>query len=483
MFYKNFVGASYPSQSPIADQEELINFYVEQMESPGASSRFALYPTPGVTALNTALSSPGKGHIFIDGREFAVIGTSLVEINISGTITVRGTVSVDANPATISSNGDGGGQLFVTSGANGYYYNLATNVLTQVAALNGKATMGDFLDGYFLALDANTSTFYISNLLNGAVWTTGTDFAQRSGAADPWIAMKVNPPYIWLFGEQTSEVWYDSGAANFPFALHPSGRVPYGIAAPFSATSSNGYILWLGATKIGDSQVLRSSGFTPEEVSDYPRRVIFHGYSVISDAQGDIINYLGHIFYLLTFTEENITWAFDVQTNIWSRWQTWVSESNKYVAWRPRWHAMAFGEHRMLDSETGTVYRLGQDIGTDVDSRPIRRVRRAPALSYENRLIRYPGFELDLEPGLGKVTGQGSDPQVMMRQSSDGGKTWSNERMKSAGSLGQYGKRVRWNRCGAGRRMVFETVFSDPIPWRIIGAYLTPDPIGVSRAA
>lgn len=74
----------------------------------------------------------------------------------------------------------------------------------------------------------------------------------------------------------------------------------------------------------------------------------------------------------------------------------------------------------------------------------------------------------------------GYDPQVMLRTSNDGGKTWVSERIRSAGKAGEYLKRIRWNRCGSARRRVFEVSVSDPVPWRIVGAYLTPH--GIPKA-
>jgi hypothetical protein len=479
--FPGFINSSYESQSPTADQERTVNMYFEPMESQGATARYALYPTPGVEEIGEAGVAPGRAHFFENGREFAVEGTTFYEISEAGTFTSRGTVAIGSNPATISSNGDGGGQLFITSGDNGYSFDLSTNTLSQVAALNGLATMGDHIDGYFLALDAATSTFYISALLDGTSWTTGTDFAQRSIASDPWKSMKVNGRYIWLLGEHTSEPWYNTGAASFPFAPYPSLLIPYGIVAPFSVAVGDGTITWLGASRRGDRYVLSASGLQPEIVSDYPRQYIFSLYGTADDAQAEVFNYLGHPFYRLTFPTEDITWVWDGRTNKWSEWNTWVSEDSEFVASRARWHAMAFGEHRWLDSDTGAVYRMASDLTEDVDGREIRRVRRAPGLSYENRMLFYPGFELLLEPGLGLSSGQGSDPQVMIRMSRDGGKTWGNEHTVSAGAIGEYGKRVRLNRCGAARQMVFEVSFSDPIAWRLVNAYLTPDPIGVPQ--
>jgi hypothetical protein len=340
------------------------------------------------------------------------------------------------------------------------------------------------LDGYFLALNTSNSTMYISNLLDGTTWITGSQFAQRSIAPDPWKSMKVLGRYIWLFGEQTSEVWYDTGSGSFPFAPYPSGLIPYGIAAPFSAAIIDGSLIWLGASRTGNVFVLRAAGFAAEVVSDYPRENTFRGYATISDAVADTYNDLGHSFYLLTFPTQNITWAWDVKVNSWSERGTWISEQNIFSSWRPRWHAMAFGQHRMLDSSGGSVYQMSSTIGTDIGGRPVRRLRSAPGLLVDahdfyhlspmpSQRIYYGAFELALEPGLGTVVDPGTNPQVMMRMSNDGGKTWGTEMMRGAGQVGQYKKRVRWDRLGTARHRVFEVSVTDPIPWRIMSAYLT----------
>jgi hypothetical protein len=445
------------------------------MESPGATSSTALYPTPGVETIATATTQPGRGHFFEREREFAVCGATLWEIGEFGTPTNRGTVAIGADPATICSNGDGGGELFITSGGNGYVYNLAANTLTQIAALDGKATMGDFLDGYFLCLDAATSTFFISKLLDGTTWATGLDFAQRSTASDPWVSMKVLGRYVWLFGEVTSEVWFDSGASPFPFAAHPSGLVQYGIAAPFSVARTENALVWLGSSGVGNCYVLRASGFTAETVSNYALQSVLAGYIRVSDAIADTYNDLGHTFYVISFPGANATWAWDAQTGDWAERGTWEVANNRFNAWSPRFHVLAFGEHRILDSASGAIYRLGSTFPQDAGGVAIRRLRRAPALTAENERIFYAGFELDMEPGVGLASGDEHDvnPQVMMRMSNDGGKTWGPEMMRAAGQIGAYKTRVRWSRLGASRRRVFEVSVTAGVPWRITDAFLT----------
>jgi len=471
--YQAFVGAAYPSQSNRASPERLVNWYVEKMESDGASSRAALYPTPGVSTLAThTAAASGRAHFYINGREFAVIGKDFVEIDIDGTITDYGDVAVDGNPATISSNGDGGGQLFITSGGNGYLFTLSTNTFTSISALADKATMGDMLDGRFLALDAATSTVYISDLLDGATWQTGVVLFQRSEMPDRWIGMRVFNRYIYLFGTETSSVYYNSGNFPVPFSLHPSGTLQAGTAAGFSPKVVGQSVMWLGSTDQGDGQVWRTAGFTPEVISTFPVANAINGYGLVSDAIGDSYDDLGHSFYVLTFPTADATWCFDAKTDLWHERETWISETSTAGAWRPLFHAFAFGKHRILDRSGPVVYTLSSDNGLDVGGRPIRRWRVSPILEHENERLFVASFEIDMETGLGTQTGQGSDPEVMLQISKDGGKTYGPERWVKAGKAGKYTRRVRWTRNGAARQRVFKVMMTDPVPWRVTNAYL-----------
>lgn len=471
--YPGFVGGSNTTQSPVANNERTVNFYVE----PAPDGSMALYPTPGVSTFASITDAPGRGGILVHGgRVFAVIGASFVEIFEDGTTTTHGSVTVDANPATLCTNGDGGGQVFVTSGGKGYIFDLSANTLTQVIASG--CTMGAHLDGYFLYLDSSTSTLYVSDLLDGTTWDP-TQFAQRSIQPDPWVAMVVLDRYIWLLGSQTSEIWYNAGTFPFPFVPHPSGLISYGCAAPFSATVVSGALYWLAASAVGEGQVITATGFTPQIVSTFAMLSQIDGYVTLADAIGDGYQDLGHTFYLLTFPAARTTWAYDATeggtlpippTLRWTERGTWDSQNAEYVAWRPIYHGYAFGHHLVLDRETGSIFRMSPTIGTDADGNGVRRLRRPPTLFSKNERLRVPLLELLLEPGLGLTTGQGENPLVSMRMSTDGGKTWGHERFRSAGARGEYGARVRWTRCGSGRKMQPEFVFTDPIPWRVLGA-------------
>ena len=114
--------------------------------------------------------------------------------------------------------------------------------------------------------------------------------------------------------------------------------------------------------------------------------------------------------------------------------------------------------------------------GYHLESRYIRRLRRAPHVNNEHLRVFYRRFELDLERGQALASGQGSDPQVLLRLSRDGGQTWGEEIRMAAGAIGDYTTRVMARRLGQARDMVFEVVVSDPIAWSLVGAWLDLEP-------
>jgi hypothetical protein len=479
MRIKGFCGGSYQAQSPLADSERTINFYPENSEDTDSTTDMSLYPTPGVRVVTAGTISPGFAHAAFDGREFAVFGNQFVEISQAGVRTVRGAVTLGDTPATLSYNGKAGQQVLVTAGRNAYIYNTVTNAFTQVAALNGIATMGDMLDGYFLVMAASTSTWYFSNLNDGLTWNTGVNFVKRSAASDPWVALKVVGKFIWLLGSDTSEVWYDAGTFPLPFAPYAPTIIPFGCVAPFSPEVLNGVLFWVGS----DHDILMASGFSPQVISTYGLSNVLTGYSTLADAVGDSYTSRGHGFYMASFLSGNVTHCYDMNTQLWHERDTWISEESRYTAWRPRFHAEVFNEHRMLDSSGSAVYTMEESVTTDVDERSIRRLRRSPCMYKDNERIFVDGLELEMEIGLGTSNAPADNPQVMLRQSMDGGKTWGIEHWRSAGKIGEYGKRVRWNRCGAGRRRVIEISTTDGIPWRILGmnAEVRQAPSGVEK--
>jgi hypothetical protein len=109
---------------------------------------------------------------------------------------------------------------------------------------------------------------------------------------------------------------------------------------------------------------------------------------------------------------------------------------------------------------------------TELDGTGIRRLRRAPALISEKKRAPIDQLEILMDVGLGVQAGQGAPPTLMLRVSDDGGRTWSNELRASTGAAGAWRTRVYWTRLGLFNDAVAEVTYTDPVPCRLVDAYL-----------
>ena len=94
----------------------------------------------------------------------------------------------------------------------------------------------------------------------------------------------------------------------------------------------------------------------------------------------------------------------------------------------------------------------------------------APTLTGTDSLTAYSGPLYDVPLQQTAEQAALSNPQAMLRWSSDGGRTWSSESWSSIGRVGEYKARVRWRRLGRARDRVYELTISEPIKVAILGA-------------
>lgn len=469
--YPGFLGPTYQSASLLADRERLINWILEPIESPSTSAKYVLVTTPGFSTFASVAAAPIRGFGVAGARVFFVAGYALYELFANGTVLQRGTVSADTNPATISWNGPTGNALFITSGGVGYGYALGTNTLTANVTTY-KATMGAFLSNRFLALDATTSTLQISNLQSTTF--NPTQIAIRSARPDPWISMAVVNNEIWLWGTTSTDVWYDAGASPFPFQPIPNASFDQGIDGPFSANRDGVPLHWVGSNAQGTRIIWQAQGYQPVRVSTHAIEAQLTAMTNTADALGFTYQDRGHLFYVPIFPSADQAFHYDIKLGSagWGERLYWNTTTASWQALRVGTHVYAFGRHLVGDRFTGTIYTMDPLVYTDVGGVAMRRLRQPPRLAFDQKRVKYTRLQIVMDTGIGLVSGQGSDPQVMLSSSNDGGRTFGAERWTSAGPIGAFNTRVQWLRLGQGRNRVDRVVVTDPVPWRIVDATL-----------
>jgi hypothetical protein len=185
---------------------------------------------------------------------------------------------------------------------------------------------------------------------------------------------------------------------------------------------------------------------------------------LISDACGFGYEEMGHRFYVLTFPSADATLVFDesVEPSVaWSEWSYRNITTNRAEAILPRCHVFAFGKHLVGSRRDGIVYEQTLSVYDDAGD-PIRAVRRFRGPRNDGKRVFVAEARLDAQVGVGLTTGQGQAPQIMLRKSKDGGRTWGPEIWKGLGALGVYGTRVRWSRPGEAIDPAWELGYTDP---------------------
>jgi hypothetical protein len=472
-----FVGPSYQSQSLNADAQKCLNWYVEPDESGWGKSAMMLYPTGGLKTFCSIGLGPIRASEEINGRLFVVSNTGLFEVFQNGTFQQYGIVGSDGKICSMVASPI---QLCVCSAGNLFVLDLRTNILSQVSStmLVGTPSKVDYLDGFFVALFKDSQTIQVSNLFDATTWNT-LNFLEVNAFPDNINSMLVDHRELWLWGQKQSIVMYDAGLPIFPFAVNPSAILEQGCGAEFSPTRLDNTVFWLGLDERGQAIIWRAQGYNPMRVSNFAVETAMQSYPTVSDAIGYGFQDQGHSFYQIYFPTANKTWVYDAATQFWHERDHF--ENGTVSAHRSQVHSFNFDQHLVGDWKTGNIYSMSINNLTNFGN-PIQRVRRAPHISSEQQWIFHHQMQVDLETGVGPMPpledGRGNprDPEAILRWSDDGGHTWSNEHSVGIGQAGNYRKRAIWRRLGRSRDRVYELKITDPVPARVIDAYLLATP-------
>lgn len=446
--------------TPVSAQRR-VNLYAEYDMDSGT---LKYYPTPGlVTFANFGANAP-RG-IYRRGESlFVVHTTNLWEVSSVGVTTFRGTLNPVSGKVDMVDNGEGD-QLLIVDGQFGYIYDFSTLTLTQIADADFVAgDTCDFLNGRFIVGQTDSPRFSLSAVYDGTSWDA-LDYATAESSPGNLVRVKVNGGTICLFKESTVEFWGDSGASDFPFARVGAGAMQWGLAARWSVCDFMDSIAFLRRNDAGALQVCMLSGYSSVPLSNPELDHLLSTYTNPQNATALSYTVSGHPMYQINFPNDDVSWCYDALTKEWHQAQ--YGDGNRH---RAEMSASIGSTIYVCDYQVGKVYRLDHDTYTDDGQYIVREL--------VSRHLRTGSFSklaqlwMETEAGVGLVgTVQGSDPQVMLQVSRDGGQTWGNELWRGLGRIGEYLARAVWNRLGRSRVWTFKFRVTDPVKVVFIGAW------------
>jgi len=337
-----------------------------------------------------------------------------------------------------------------------------------------------FIEGWLMFNQPGTRTFYTNAPIPYTLTFAGAFYALKDSSTDNLITLHENNREAWLVGERTTEVWYNSGGVNFSFSRLPGIGPQVGCSAKHSIARIGPNLIWLARNEQGENMVMMTNQYAMQRVSTHAVEAALSGYTFVSDAIGDVYEDQGHVMYVLTFPTQDVTWCFDltVYTQTQGRfgwWQrlSWNSTSGSYHRHLANCY-FNFADIRMCgDYQSGVLYQQDRKFYTDAGN-PLRAQRRTPHVwKKESReRVFFAQLQVEFTPGVGLQTGQGTDPQVMVRWSDDGGLSWGTEQWVSIGKVGDTRNRAVLYNLGEARDRVWEVNITDPVKRDIIGATL-----------
>ncbi len=439
---------SYQHRSQTASTSRLVNCFFEQLP-PDAKTPGLLGRTAGVSSYLTVGSGPIQGMHAAHGYLYVVSGGSLYRVDSTPSASASlGSVGGVAAPSEIDmdSNVD---SVVVVNPPSAFYYNGSFGQITDPDFTSRGAGDVEFLDNFMLFREPDSGRFF------GADLGTVTDFdalnfATAEALPDTMVGMKSDHDQELLFGEKSIELWGNAGTSGFPFERLSNGVVEQGCLNGRTVAQADQSVFWVA----DDYTVRRLDGVTPDRVSTHAVEQWLHTITLVS-LRGYSYSFEGHIFYVLTADEG--CFAFDITTQAWAERQSYGFDT-----WNWGWPT-AFAGNIVVGSTVNNVLatldpevydELGGVLRMEWTYQP---VYADGARAFHDRL------EMFFDVGVGLTTGQGSDPEVMLSFSDDGGITWASLPNRKLGPTGRYHQRVVWSALGSSRQRVYRASVSDPV--------------------
>jgi len=455
----NIVGGTHESRTRSVSVQNTTNMYLQLNEY--SDKPASLQSWYGQKLVDSVPATNERGCHVMNEIVYRVVGGSLYEVLSDGThigvspITGEGRVIMD----------DDGDNLVIVSDKV-YIYTASS----RAAKVNNNVnlvgvTSVTVINSQFIYTTPKLSFISQPNLPEKV---SGLDGIGAESSPDKLVRDYAFNQTIYRFGVRTTEPWYNSGVGQPPIDRLEGQQFSVGCAAINSLAHTDKALYWLG----DDKAVYRVSGNVYDRISDDCLSNAIESYGDVSDALGYTVTLQGQDFYIITFPSANKTFLINeklgsqgwsqltsgTNNGVYSATDSVQAYGNTYVASGGKWLTLERDEYTqdtdtLLRKRTTSEFTC-KDFGLNNDSMVMSRLT------------------LDVEQGVGLITGQGEVPRVMVEVSIDGGRSFPHVSWMELGRLGEYTFRTEVDFMIRGQSFIFRLNISDPVPLTIKGAYL-----------
>jgi len=430
------------------NSEQTQNMYLDT-----SGERAAISDFPGLKPFATK-SGRDRGWHKMAGVLYKLIDATLWRVASNGLYANLGTIP-GADRGIFA---DDGLRLFVVTNSKLYRWESAGGVteITNLPVTNPKSIA--YLNRKFI-VTGDLALFATSDPASGGTWND-LNTAEAEVRPDRLQRVYTFNQLAYMLGNETTEVWYDTGAGNPPLARQDTSLVNIGIAGKYAVTATDSYLYWLG----DDRKVYQCVGAKARPVRTLAIAHIIEGLTTVSDCIASHITVEGQTFVMFRFPSDKKTLMFSETFNYWVEMAGGTAIPSQ-EAWYG--NAMMRCYEKNLVSQDGDVLELDNDTYTD-NGQTRLRIRTLP--SFTGKLIGKPsnkitvqGVKINMQLGVGLATGQGSAPVLMCQMSPDAGESWQDVKFVDIGVMGDYVGPVWFYDFCNGYEVQVRIMCSDPV--------------------
>lgn len=314
-----------------------------------------------------------------------------------------------------------------------------------------------------------TGEFYYSKLLSEEF--SAADYYTAETNIDEITALAVRENNLHIFGSHSCEIWTvnQSETEYDPFSWIGGSQADIGCTAPWTISSQNGVIRFLGAANSGKNTVFSWAAGKPERISNNALESDLNEED--QNAKGFCWYERGHSFYALQ--NSGRTWVWDDSTSLWHE-RSRRLPNGRDVKWECDYSTTCRNVSYFGSCDTDWLLKTEDDRWIDFEGNQIVR-KRATATNWDDmNFIIVRQLYLDCETGTTpELVSHGKAPWVMLSISRDGGCTWDDCSWAPLGRQGEFWRHCKWHNLGRGKSFIFEFTFSDPCPIVLRGMKVT----------
>lgn len=410
--------------------------------------------------------------VVLDDQIYALLGAEVIRIDSLGNRVSVGGIAGTAR-AIMARNDKASTPQIVVVVDDGTRFVVENNAVSSIADADLPAPNSCTFLNRKIVFGIDDGRFFWS-AVDEATDISALDFAEAEGNPDGCVRVIAHLQELWIFGEESIEVWYDDGTS---FVRRGSTVIPKGAIGKHTIAELDMDLFWVG----NDNVVYAARGYGFERISNHAveqsiRETVdknnIIGWSYFRD---------GTAFYVLSGPDW--TWRFNRTLSrklgkpVWTERYSYDNGGR----WLAEYAVQFNNEWIVGNNGDDGLYKFSADAFDEDGGYLVWKLRSAPLHAYPKQIC-IDRLHLDFVTGVGRVSGDPhlSDPQVGLRWSDDGGRTWSNQIFRPLGVSGQYQTRVTFDGLGMTGRTgrILELEISSPVVRSLMYAAIEGDPAG-----